>query len=236
MILIEIPRLRIDFFISTFKFRILPTSIAVLSYGIEIKKHFIYFYFVIDYGDTFDNIKDMNNKKDKFIERLHNKELFLHIIPDNLLYTKTNPVTNFDKDLKNIISDMREFMIEYSGVGLAGNQIGIMQNIITIMPNDNDFMALINPQIIFLSKETCDIEEGCLSIPDTYYSVNRPESIIVSYQDEYGKDKTSNFDGIKARIILHEIDHLNGIVFIDHLSRLKKQIVEKKFKKLSKKL
>ena len=171
----------------------------------------------------------MNNKKDKFIERLHNKELFLHIIPDASLYTKTNSVISFDKDLKDIISDMREFMIEYSGVGLAGNQIGVMKNIITIMPDDNDFMALINPKIISLSKETCNLEEGCLSIPDVYYSVTRPKSVLVSYQDESGQDKESSFDGMKARIILHEIDHLNGIVFINHLSKLKKQMVERKF-------
>ena len=176
----------------------------------------------------------MKNEKDNFIKKLNNKDLFLHIIPDNLLYQKTNLVTSFDENLINLISDMKTFMEEYDGVGLAGNQIGVMQNIITIMPDKDNFMTLINPKIINLSKEMCDIEEGCLSIPDVFYSVSRPKQVTVTYQNEFGIEKTEDFDGIKARIILHEIDHLNGIVFIDHLSMLKRQMVERKFKKLSK--
>jgi len=176
----------------------------------------------------------MATTKENFIKKLNNKDLFMHIIPDSLLYQKTEAITTFDNNLKNIISDMKSFMNEYSGVGLAGNQIGFMKNIITIMPNDDEFIPLINPKIINQSQDKCDMEEGCLSIPDVYYSVSRSQSITVKYQNEDGEEIKEDFDGIKARIILHEVDHLNGILFIDHLSRLKKQMVERKFKKLLK--
>lgn len=175
----------------------------------------------------------MGYTKENFIKKLNNKDLFMRIIPDSLLYQKTDPINTFDNDLKNIISDMKIFMTEYSGVGLAGNQIGFMKNIITIMPSEDEFLSLINPQIISQSNEKCDMEEGCLSIPDVYYSVSRSNAITVKYQNEDGEEKIKDFDGIKARIILHEVDHLNGILFIDHLSRLKKSMVERKFKKLA---
>jgi peptide deformylase len=177
----------------------------------------------------------MLNIKEKFAEKLHNQNLQLHIIPDQILYQKSESVSTFDNDIKNLISDMKIFMQEYDGVGLAAVQIGILKRIITIMPNDDNFIAMINPKIIEQSEALLEYEEGCLSVPEIYYILSRPEKITVEYQDENGIKKTLQADGILARIIQHEIDHLNGIVFINHLSMLKQKIVEKKFKKIAEK-
>ena len=165
--------------------------------------------------------------------KLNNPDLYLRIIPDPVLYQVCEPIDNFTDDLILLIDDMISFMNEYDGIGLSANQVGILKRIIVVR-NGDDVIAMINPKILSQSDKLCSYEEGCLSVPDVYYSVDRPSEIDVEYYDVEGNKHNVHANEIFARIILHEIDHLNGIVFIDHLSRLKKNIVEKKFEKLAK--
>ncbi len=175
----------------------------------------------------------MKEFKEDFADRLFDKNLFMRVIPDPVLYKETQIVTIFDDKLKELLSDMRIFMHEYNGIGLSANQIGVSKRIAIVMPEDEkSIMTFINPKIISTSNQMCDFEEGCLSIPGIYYNVKRPDSIEIEYQDEQGNKKQLKAENLLARILFHEIDHLDGKVFIDHLSRLKKNFVENKFKKL----
>ena len=174
-------------------------------------------------------------------------------VPDPRLKQISEPVTNFDDELKTLIADMFETMYDAPGIGLAAIQVGVPKRILVIdlqEPVEHDHehgehcnhdhevirdpRVYINPEILDPSEEYNIYNEGCLSVPDQYADVERPASITARWQDETGKQHEEQLDGLIATCLQHEMDHLEGILFIDHLSRLKRQMVLKKLTKLRK--
>lgn len=164
-----------------------------------------------------------------------NKLEVLHF-PDKRLRKVAQPVEKVDRKIKNIIEQMFFTMYEEKGIGLAATQVNIHKRIIVIdvSENKNEKIFLINPQIISLSKDLDTMEEGCLSVPGFYESVSRPKTIKVSSLDIDGKQIEFEAEGLLATCIQHEIDHLNGKLFVDHISALKRNRIEKKINKLKK--
>ena len=162
----------------------------------------------------------------------------LVILPDPLLRQVSKPVESFDTDLRKFSADMLETMYDAPGIGLAAIQVGAPVRMLVIdLAKEDEPKApqvYINPQILWSSEERNIYEEGCLSIPDYYAEVERPKQVRVSYLDIDGKAHEVEADGLLATCLQHEIDHLNGILFIDYISRLKREMVVKKFKKLAK--
>lgn len=160
------------------------------------------------------------------------------IIPDSRLRLKSEPVTTFDGELKGLVDDMLETMYEAPGIGLAAIQIGVPKRVVTIDLARKDEprapQVLINPEVAWTSEEVSTYEEGCLSIPEYYEEVERPTRVRVTYQDVEGAPREVEASGLLATCLQHEIDHLNGVLFIDHLSRLKRERVMKKFIKQAK--
>ena len=159
----------------------------------------------------------------------------LIILPDPLLRTVSGAVASADGETRALIDDMFETMYDAPGVGLAAVQVGVTTRIVTMDAARGDDekqpLALINPEIIWASDEMNEYEEGCLSIPEFYGVVTRPTKVGVRFLDLDGKVLEREMDGLAATVIQHEIDHLNGKLFIDHLSRLKRERVLKKFQK-----
>ena len=159
------------------------------------------------------------------------------LVPNELLRQKAKRLINITSEDIKIANQMMDTMIKAPGVGLAANQVGILKQIITINFEDkeNDKRAnyiLFNPSIIEYSEEKVIMEEGCLSLPEQYADIERPKKIILQYIDENQKNIKKEIDGYEARILQHEIDHLSGILFVDYLSSLKRNIIIKKVKKL----
>ncbi len=166
-------------------------------------------------------------------------------IPDKLLKEPSKPIEQVDDDVQKLLDNMLETMYDAPGIGLAAPQVGILRRIVTIdigereedsmqdKPGKEPFF-MINPEIIWTSGEPSVYQEGCLSIPNYYADVERPAEIIVEYIDRAGKKCELKADGLMATCVQHEIDHLDGILFIDHLSKLKRDRVIKKFTKLKK--
>ena len=156
-------------------------------------------------------------------------------IPDPLLRKVSEPVTSVNTEVKNLMDDMLETMYAAPGIGLAAVQVGVLKRIIVIdLSKDGqkkDPLFIVNPQITFKSDELISYEEGCLSIPNQFAEVKRPSTCKVNFLDYNGKKREINADGLLATCIQHEVDHLNGVLFIDHLSKLKKDIIIKKTKK-----
>ena len=156
-------------------------------------------------------------------------------IPDPLLRKVSEPVTSVNTEVKNLMDDMLETMYAAPGIGLAAVQVGVLKRIIVIDLSKNGQkktpLFIVNPQITFKSDELISYEEGCLSIPNQFAEVKRPSSCKVNFLDYNGKKREINADGLLATCIQHEVDHLNGVLFIDHLSKLKKDIIIKKTKK-----
>ncbi len=134
---------------------------------------------------------------------------------NEVLRQKSEPVTEFNEELQNLVADMFDTMEASKGVGLAGPQVGILKRIFVLEADDEIRRVFINPQIISTSQEVCDYEEGCLSIPNVWENITRPEKVTVQAFDEKGKLFTLDADGLLARIIQHENDHLDGILYID---------------------
>lgn len=153
--------------------------------------------------------------------------------PDPRLRTKAQPVTAFTDATATIIDDMLATMYEEKGVGLAATQVDIHQRIVVMDTSEdgNQPMILINPEIIASSEETSINEEGCLSVPGTYAKVDRHDACTVKALDRQGKEFTLSATGLQSICIQHEIDHLNGILFVDYLSPLKRQRIQKKLEK-----
>ena len=153
--------------------------------------------------------------------------------PDPRLRTKAQPVTAVTDATATIIDDMLATMYEEKGVGLAATQVNIHQRIVVMDTSENSDqpMVLINPEIIARSEETSINEEGCLSVPGTYAKVDRHDACTVKALDRQGKEFTLNATGLQSICIQHEIDHLNGILFVDYLSPLKRQRIQKKLEK-----
>lgn len=154
--------------------------------------------------------------------------------PDNILKKKTAPVTTFDAALQRLIDDMIETMYAAPGVGLAANQVGISKQVAVIDVSGKDeetsLIVLVNPEIIHLEDEA-SIEEGCLSIPGYTTVVKRAEKVIARCCDREGKEIEIEGDGILARALQHEIDHLNGVLLIDRIGRIKKEFFKKRYKR-----
>ena len=159
----------------------------------------------------------------------------LIILPDPLLRQQSKPVETVDSEIQRLADDMLETMYDAPGIGLAAIQVGVARRMLVIDlsrdDEDNKPQVFINPEIVKLSDDVSTYEEGCLSIPDYYAEVERPASLTVKYVDRDGKQQTVEADGLLATCLQHEIDHLNGVLFIDHISRLKRDMVIKKFTK-----
>ena len=160
------------------------------------------------------------------------------VLPDKRLRLVSEPVKKFDRDIRQLVDDMFETMYEAPGIGLAAIQVGVPRRIITMdLSKDEDPQeprVFINPELLWTSDETATYEEGCLSIPEYYEEVTRPAQVRVAYLDLEGKEQMLEANGLLATCLQHEIDHLNGVLFIDHISRLKRARVTKKFAKAAK--
>jgi peptide deformylase len=159
-------------------------------------------------------------------------------LPDPLLRKTSAPIERVDEDLRALADDMLETMYDAPGVGLAAVQVGVLRRLIVADAAAKDEerrpLVLINPEILTLGSEMRLHEEGCLSIPDVRVEIERPGSLRVRYLDRDGKPQELDAEGLLATVIQHEIDHLNGRMIIDFLSRLKRDIIVRKFKKLAK--
>lgn len=162
----------------------------------------------------------------------------LVLLPDPVLRKKSDPLERVDDEIRALADDMLETMYDAPGIGLAAIQIGIPRRMLVIDCAKEDEekapMVFINPEIVERSDERAVYEEGCLSIPDYYAEVERPAEVTVEFTDRDGKAQQVRADGLLATCLQHEIDHLNGVLFIDHISKLKRDMVVKKFTKLAK--
>ena len=169
----------------------------------------------------------------------------LVILPDAQLRLVSKPVEAVTPEIRTLVADMFETMYDAPGIGLAAIQIGVPLRVVTIdlskpeakegeEPEPKKPQVFINPEVIWSSDEFSAYEEGCLSIPEYYEEVERPAEVKVRYLDLDGKAQEIAADGLLATCLQHEIDHLDGVLFIDHLSRLKRERVTKKFAKSAK--
>lgn len=174
----------------------------------------------------------------------------LHIIevPDPLLRSSSEPVERVDDDLRRLISNMFDTMYEAPGIGLAAVQVAVPRRLLVIDLQDPDPVeegqeegppvrrphVFINPEILSRSEGRKVYTEGCLSIPDQYAEVERPDVVRARWLDEHGKTQEGEFDGLMSVCLQHEVDHLNGTLFIDHLSRLKRDMIVRKLAKARK--
>ncbi len=160
--------------------------------------------------------------------------------PDPRLRLKSAPVASVDDKVRALMDDMLETMYDAPGIGLAAIQIGVPERVIVIdIARRQDEtasanpMCFANPEIVWVSDECSVYEEGCLSIPEFFEEVERPVKVRVKYLDRDGRECEIEADGLLATCLQHEIDHLNGVLFIDHISRLKRERILKKFSKVA---
>ena len=162
------------------------------------------------------------------------------IEPDPILRKKCEPLEKVNVNTKKLLDDMLETMYAAPGIGLAAVQIGILKRIVVIdiskREEKKNPLFLINPQIVNQSKKTSIYEEGCLSLPGQFAEIERPAECTLKYIDYNGKEKELKADGLLATCIQHEVDHLDGILFIDYLSKLKKDMIIKKLIKQKKEI
>jgi peptide deformylase len=160
------------------------------------------------------------------------------ILPDKRLRLVSKPVAKVDSSIKKLVEDMFETMYDAPGIGLAAIQVGEPKRVVIMdlakKDEDQQRQVFINPEIVKKSDETKTHEEGCLSIPEYYEEVERPAAVTVKYLDLDGKQREVEATGLLATCLQHEIDHLNGVLFIDHISKLKRDRVIKKFAKAAK--
>lgn len=150
---------------------------------------------------------------------------------DPVLRQKAQPVTEFTDELRAFINEMFDTMIDAEGVGLAAPQVGKSWRLFVIIADDDVRRVFVNPQIIATSSELVSFEEGCLSIPKVYEKIMRPDRVTIQAQDEFGKKFMIEADGMLARIIQHENDHLDGILYIDKGDADFKKKIEEQFAK-----
>jgi peptide deformylase len=161
----------------------------------------------------------------------------LIILPDPVLRQTSRPIETIDAQVRKLAESMLATMYDAPGIGLAAIQVGEPVRMLVIDLSKDDQpkapQIFINPEILSSSEERSVYEEGCLSIPDYYAEVERPASVRVRYLDDQGLQREIEADGLLATCLQHEIDHLNGVLFIDYLSRLKREMVVRKFRKLA---
>ncbi|WP_374763076.1 peptide deformylase [Yunchengibacter salinarum] len=164
-------------------------------------------------------------------------KLDLITVPDPLLKTRSEPVGQVDDDLRRLMDNMLETMYAAPGIGLAAIQVAVPKRLLVVDtegdPTDPRPRFMVNPEVIWESGERSSYNEGCLSVPDHYAEVERPAQVTVRYLGYDGKLVEETLDGLEATCVQHEIDHLNGVVFIDYLSRLKRNMIIKKVAKLT---
>lgn len=160
------------------------------------------------------------------------------IVPDPRLKQECEEVAEVNDEIRELLDDMLETMYAAPGIGLAAPQIGVMKRLVVMdVSDDKDKpqpLKLVNPEIIWESEDTSVYQEGCLSIPEQYADVERPAEVGLRYLDENGKEHEIEADGLLATCIQHELDHLDGILFTDYLSALKRNMILKKVQKLQK--
>ena len=161
-------------------------------------------------------------------------------IPDKKLREKSIPVKKINKDIQNLMDDMIQTMYDAPGIGLAAVQIGVPKRVIVMdlskEKEKKNPMYFVNPEIVWKSDTYSSYEEGCLSIPNQFANIERPDKCHIKFLDYDGNQKEMETDGLLSTCIQHEIDHLNGVLFIDYLSKLKKDIIIKKVSKNKKEL
>ena len=160
----------------------------------------------------------------------------IRIIPDPVLRKIAKPVTKVDKRVAKFMDDMLESMYKGQGIGLAANQVGELERVITVdiweERNGTKALLMANPEITWFDpEESFTYREGCLSIPEQFAEVTRPKRIRLTYLDQHGKTQELEAEDLLSQCIQHEIDHLNGVLFIDHISKLKRSMIEKKVEK-----
>jgi peptide deformylase len=164
-------------------------------------------------------------------------------VPDPLLRQKSTPVEAVDDEVRALIADMFETMYDAPGIGLAAIQVGVPKRILVIDLQEpleeggepvRKPLVFVNPEILEHSDQDVPYTEGCLSVPDQFAEVDRPDRIKARWLDENGKQHEEVIEGLLATCLQHEMDHLEGILFIDHLSRLKREMILKKLSKLRK--
>ncbi|WP_439123723.1 peptide deformylase [Marivita sp.] len=163
------------------------------------------------------------------------------IHPDPRLKKACAPVPDLSDDLRSLAKDMLETMYDAPGIGLAAPQVGVLSRLIVLdCVNDEETasrpLVMFNPEVVASSDELNVYEEGCLSIPDQFADVTRPEAVKVAWLDENGNPQEEEFDGLWATCVQHEIDHLNGKLFIDYLKPLKRQMITRKMVKLKREM
>lgn len=184
------------------------------------------------------------------LEGLKAEKLKILTVPSTILKSKAEEITVFDEELETLARNMLYTMYLSPGIGLAGNQVGALKRIFVIdvdyerqesltIEDEYEYSAFnpkvfINPKITFVDDAKVSTQEGCLSVPEIFENVERHEKILVEYQNLKGETETLDADDLLSVCIQHENDHLNGIVFLDHLSQLKKQFYLKKMKKRKK--
>jgi len=160
------------------------------------------------------------------------------LAPDPVLKAKAKPIAAVDDSIRRLMDDMLETMYAAPGIGLAANQVGVLQRVIVLdVAREGDAptpVGMANPEVIWASEELSVYNEGCLSLPEHYADITRPKEIRVRYLDRDGKKHEIAADGLFATCIQHEIDHLDGVLFVDHLSALKRNMILKKLVKLKK--
>ena len=173
--------------------------------------------------------------------------LSIRLFGDVILRQQTKPVESVDTEVQKLIADMIETMHNAEGIGLAAPQVGRLERLFVVdvsglkedMPEDvrdnlpEQPMVFINPEIIWESEDEEEFEEGCLSIPDIREPVFRPESVQITYQDRNMREQTQTVDGVLARVIQHEYDHLEGILFTDHISAFRRTILKRKLTEIA---
>ena len=165
----------------------------------------------------------------------------IYTAPDPLLKTISKPVEDVDGKIRKLVEDMFETMYAAPGIGLAAIQVGVPKRLLVIdvvgKGRDDEEpqpLALINPEIVWVSDHDATYEEGCLSVPDHYADVVRPAEVEVTYLDVEGERQTLRAEGLLSTCIQHEMDHLDGILFLDHLSALKRNMILRKLLKQKK--
>ncbi len=157
----------------------------------------------------------------------------IHLLGSPVLRERSEDVEEIDESVRELIQDLLDTTYADDGLGLAANQIGVARQVAVVVHGDEPPLFLINPKIVEREGNERD-EEGCLSLPDLFADVPRPARVVVDTMDLDGDTVRVEAEGIRARAILHEMDHLNGVMFIDHLSPLKRRMLLMKWKKLRK--
>ena len=159
------------------------------------------------------------------------------------LHKTCRPVENFDKKLFALLDDMRETLIDSCGVGLAAPQVGVNLRVVIVDGREltdtydylhDFFRVMVNPVVLEESEETCEFSEGCLSVPGIYAEVTRPEKIKVEYYNEKLEKVTEEFDGFACRMVQHELSHLEGNLFVDNVSPIRRKMIARKLQAISK--